>query len=145
MDNISSNIALVSLLAPIAVTATGASLILDRAGYETAAILLHVGALTGTHDADNNLVFNLAESDTIVANDFTDVVAADLVSSTLPTIDTAGEAGKAYYAEYKGSKRYIRLEYTEEGTASMIMSAIGLLGSARVAPVPSPAVGITAT
>ena len=145
MHNIYSNLALVSLLAPIAVTATGASLVLDRLGYETAAVVLLVGALTGTHDADNNLVFALEESDTIVANDFTAVAAGDIVSSTLPTLDSAGEAGKAYYAEYKGAKRYLRVKYTEEGTASMIMAVLGLLGEPREAPVPSPAVGTTAT
>lgn len=143
--NILSGLKVVNLLTAAVWTATSASKLLDRAGFQSAAILLVLGANGGTaFDASNKITPTLEESDTTADADFTTVAAANM--TVAPTvIDADGEASTVQTVEYRGSKRYIRLKLTEAGTISIPIAVVGLLGRATNEPVAAVADGVTAT
>lgn len=142
--NLIHNVKVVQLLAPQNVTATAKTTILDMAGFERAAFVVAVGAVTV--DGANYLTPKVQESDTTADADFTDVDSDDLIENGLVAIDAAGDADKAYAVEYNGKKRYTRLVLTETGaTADAEIAVIGLLGDPRHAPVDAPTVGTAAT
>ena len=144
------DLAVVQLLAPIVVSATGNSLILDTKGYESALLVLDVGVVTAG-DAANFVAVTVEECDTTVTGSFTTVAAADLIC---PDANTAGDwCGNAadnlinsttldagiYTVGYRGTKRYIRVHFAETLTFSATMSVVGILSNARHWPVTAPA------
>lgn len=153
--DIFNNLVRVGLLAPAALindTDTN-SKILDRRGFNRAAIMVYVGDLTGV-DADSTLELFLQESDTTVGTDFTAVPVASMIrdvtglssettAGLFATINATTEDLAIFLAEYRGSKRYIRIkaDFTT-GTGGITVSyivAIGLLASAQNAPGTAPA------
>lgn len=159
--NVLTNLMVFSLLAPVAVAASSASKILDVGGVSSAGgngtpgegygILLHAGTAGATLDGSNKVLFTLQESDTTADAAFTDVASTDYKygiaagAGTANTLDANSKATNSHRWEYIGSKRYIRLKYTVTGTVSIPLSIQGLLGTLRVNPASTPAVGITAT
>src|SRR5574343_661158 len=126
MRSILDNMAVRWLANAQTLTGTTKSKLLDRAGYETAAILWSVGI------------------DAAVDGDFTTVAAADLLY-TPTVVDSTNEDDVTQVMEYRGTKRYIRLLLTETGTLSGPHAIIGLLGRGVHSPLGSVAVGTTAT
>lgn len=142
--NIVHNVKQVLLLSPVVLTADAESRVLDTQGFERAAFSIQVGAVTV--DGSNYMTAKVQESDTTADADFTDVAAADLIGSTIEAIDAAGNANTVQTAEYKGTKRYLRVVLTETGTtASVACSVLGLLGDPRHAPVDAPEYGAAAS
>lgn len=94
----------------------------DLRGADSAAIVVTVGAITGTND-DSSII--LEESDESAAN-FTAVADADLLGSE----PTALEPNTAYQFGYIGTKRYIRVVFdlgTETNVAASGMVIRGHL------------------
>ena len=145
MRTVLENVELRPLLLPVVWSATAASLILDRAGFESAGIAWQVGLDAGTGLSSSHKVTpTLQESDTTVDADFTTVAAADMIYA--PTVvDSTSKDETVQRIEYKGSKRFIRLLLTETGVVSCPMAILGVLGRATNAPVSAPTLGTTAT
>lgn len=112
-------------LAPAARTTTANGTGIDLSGFNSAVVLLVVGAITdGTHTP------KVQESDD--NSTYTDVAAADLIGSlSALTASTNQKVG------YKGNKRYIRAVTTITGSPSTggIYSAVVLRGDAIKQPV----------
>lgn len=143
MRSLLDNLAVRWLANAQTLTGTTKSKLLDRAGYETAAILWSVG-VDAALDGSNYWTPTVQESDTTVDGDFTTVAAADLLY-TPTVVDSTSEDDVTQVMEYRGTKRYIRLLLTETGTLSGPHAIIGLLGRGVHSPLGSVAVGTTAT
>ncbi len=129
------------------------SSILDTQGWESKAIFVAVGDLTGV-DADSTLALNLQESDDTVGANFMAVAVAQMIRDTtgLDSTTTAGrfaylnatsEDVKVFRVEYLGTKRYIRaqLDFTTGtgGISAAPVCVLGILQCARHAPATAPA------
>lgn len=149
----------VQLLVPQTINNTDTlSSILDTQGFNSKAIFVAVGDLTGV-DADSTLALNLQESDDTVGANFTAVAVADMIRDItgLDSTSAAGRFGfmdattedvKVFRVEYRGTKRYIRaqLDFTTGtgGITAAPVCVLGILGSALHAPASAPA-PVTAT
>jgi hypothetical protein len=136
------NLARVHLLDPQDITVNDTSSnILDTQGFESAAILAIIGAIT-TPDSTSYLTPVLQESDTTADADFTDVAAGD-IQGGFSKIDSATEDQTTQIAAYIGSKRYIRVKFDitddDGGISNALVAAVGLLGVPRHAPATAPA------
>jgi hypothetical protein len=124
-DLFSSLLAVTSLVPAVrtSVSANG----VDTRGYDSAAVVIHAGAVT-----DGSFAFKLQESDDNSA--FTDVAAAD-VDGTLPTI-TTGNPNTVHLVGYRGSKRYIKPAATVTGSPATgaALAASVLLGHPQRSP-----------
>ena len=144
--DLKNNIAVVHLLDSQDVNAVDTvSSILDTAGFESAGILVNVGAMTGV-DANNFLDIVLQECATTVGADFTTVAAAD-AESAYTRIDLNTEDQASQFVGYKGGLRYIRvnLNFTDAGPLGACLVAVdGILGHPRHMPAVGPA-AVTAT
>lgn len=94
-------------------TAAVASSLVDLQGYHALDIAIVAGTVTDAGTASGYTV-KLQHSDTTVAGDFTDVVAADAINGTVSvtsTLDTDDDKiiGRLGYV---GSKRYVRVVAT---------------------------------
>lgn len=154
-----NNLGVVQLLTPQSINDTDTtSSLLDKRGFDSAAILVAIGNSTGL-DADSTLEVFIQESDTTADADFTAVAVADLQRDTtgLSSATTAGLVGTLNLATedqvtikvgYLGSKRYIRakLDFTTGtgGITACPACVVGLLGNAHQKPVSAPA-AVTAT
>lgn len=143
--NILANTKVVNLLTAASWAASSNTLILDRANFQSAAILLALGANSGTaFDASNKITPTLKESDSTALASFTAVAAADML--TAPTvIDSNAKASLVQTIEYRGSKRYILLDLVEAGIIIIPLTVIGLLGDPTNAPVGAPIQGTATT
>lgn len=139
MKDLYHNIGVVNLKDPTDLVHTDtASNLLDLQGFESAAIVVHVAALTGV-DGSNYLTPVLQECDTTAAADFTAVAAAD-IQGGFSKIDSTSEDSVVQVAGYLGAKRYIRvnLDYTGTGITAGVVGVIGIVGGARNNPVTAP-------
>lgn len=147
MRDLKNNIGVVHLLDAQDVTNTDTnSSILDLQGFDSACILVNVGAIT-TPDANSYLVPTLQESDTTTDGDFTAVAAGDIIGA-FTKIDAAAEDQVTQFVGYRGTKRYIRcrLEFTDGdgGIANCLVSVDGIVSHASEGPTVAPA-AVTAT
>jgi hypothetical protein len=95
----------------------------DVMGYGSALLVAQTGVVTLT---DTTITLTVQESDTSTASDFTDVADADLIGT---------EAADFLFSGYKGSKRYVRVRRAGAASATGIVGAIAILGTAEDAPV----------
>ena len=86
---------------------------------------------TGAIASSGNFTAKLQESDTTTSEDFTDVVAADLIG-TLPGVLLASSVAKQGYI---GNRRYIRLVTTKNSGTSIAAGAVAIKGHAATRPV----------
>ena len=141
MKDLYNNIEVVSLLAPVSVTATGSITDIDLKGFNSACILIHLGADSGTGLSTTNYwTFTLKDSDDGIT--YTNVETADMIDLTVTdgtvlVVDSTDEDNTLYKIGYVGGKRYLELTYTETTTGSnATMMAIELIkGNPEVAPV----------
>jgi hypothetical protein len=122
------NIKLISTVVPAvnaAATVTGTTV--DTAGFESATLLVNVGAIA----ASGNVTLKLQHSDTTTDGDFVDVPAAQL----LGVIPAALVASTVYKQGYIGAKRYVRAKGTLNSGTSVAYGAEFILGHARNKPV----------
>lgn len=106
---------------PIAGTA------IDTAGFESAAMVVSVGAIA----ASGNVTLKMQHSDTTTSGDFVDVPAAQLQGA----IPAALVASTVYKQGYLGAKRYLRANGVLNSGTSVAYGVDFVLGNARSAPV----------
>jgi hypothetical protein len=105
--DLKNSIDLAQSLAPAARTASANGTGVDLAGYNSAVIVFHPGAITdGTHTP------SVEESDSS-GSGYSAVAAADLIGSV-----SALAANTIQRVGYKGSKRYVRAVITVTGSPS---------------------------
>ena len=134
-----NNLAVVHLLDAQDIVATDTySAILDTNGFESAELLVNLGAATPL-SGSVYLTPILQESDTVVGTDFT-TVAAGSVLGAFTVIDAASEDSCTQHVGYIGYKRYVRVKLDVTGSLSATNVAVtGLLGHAARRPVTAPA------
>lgn len=124
----------VQACAPQAVSADKTGDAIDLLGFDSVLVELSVGVVT-----DGVYAFELQESDTTTAGDFTAVADGDLIGTEKTGIATgAGNGGSAIYKlGYIGNKRYIRYKITETsaGSTGMLAAVTAILGNPAHAPV----------
>lgn len=123
MKDLHSNIDVVSVLDPIAVTATATYSDIDLAGFNSAEIVFHVGLDAGTGlGASHKFVYSLYDSDdgdTYALVETADVLGAGTITSgVILTIDSTDEDNTVYRFGYVGGKRYLQIIGTVTGTVS---------------------------
>lgn len=114
-------------------TASGTGTIFDTQGFHSVAFLVDMKTVAAA-DADNNLAFTVQEGDSALGYDFEDVAADRLISAyTLNATDDAGSIFK--FGVTMGVKRYMRVKFTETGTADATFGVIVILGNPEEMPV----------
>lgn len=144
MNSLLDNLAVRLCQQPATLTGTTKCLMLDRAGFRSAVFLWAIGA-DAALDGSNYWTPSLEESDTTADADFTAVAAADIINNGLAVVDSTSEDSTVQIAEYRGSKRYVRLKLTETGTLSGPHCVVGLLGLPNSMPKGDVAAGTSAT
>lgn len=133
MKSIVNNIKAVLGKASAQVTASGTGLIIDTTGFHSLAVLITLAAVAAA-DADNTLAFSAQEGDSALGYDFADVPADRLISAyTLD--DTADAQSVQKFGVIFGTKRYIRVKYTETGTVDATFAVTHILGNPEEMPV----------
>ena len=142
MKDLSNNIVPVVSLAAAVRTAAANGTGVDLQGYESATVLVDVGAEGDTLSSSVYFEVSLEESDD--DSTYTDVVQADIVDGTIASggiflkLDgtTGGDpdtTGGIFRVGYVGNKRYIRVVLAKTGTHSngTPLGAMVVKGSAR--------------
>lgn len=124
---IAQGIKLVSTIVPAVNSASATGTAVDTAGFESAALVVNVGAVAGA----GNVTLKMQHSDTTTSGDFVDVPAASLQGA----IATPAVASTVYKQGYLGDKRYLRAIGTLNSGTSVAYGAVFVLGNARDKPV----------
>ena len=124
------------------VTASGDDII-DTKGFADILFLVEISAVAAG-DSSNYLLFTVEESDDDDFGDGTEAVVTDtarltsdaasavIASGVVLKIADTGLANTLVTFGYKpGTKRYVRVKWTETGTASAVFSLISLKNAAR--------------
>ena len=127
MRDIVHNIGVVQVVAPAVLAATDTSAPVDLLGFDSAALVIHTGAVVGA----GVFTAKLQESDTTTSGDFADVAAGGLIG-TFPASLAAASVVKI---GYRGFKRYVRLVTTKNGGTSIAAGAVVVKGRAVNRPV----------
>lgn len=110
--------------------------ILDRRGFESAELVLMIGANT-----DVNATFTTLLEESSDAATFTAVADADLLGTeALASFTAADDDNKVKKLGYTGSKRYLRATVTPAGNDSgnHFLAAVWVLGHPNNAPTANP-------
>ncbi len=113
--------------APQTIAASALSAAMDLKGKRNFAFLIHVGsfAFTGV----NKLTCTIHESDDNVT------YAASGNAAEILVLDTqATQENKVHELEYKGSKRYVKLDVVEAGTVTAPFAVSGICTEPEVQP-----------
>jgi len=126
-SNVGAEVSIAPLLRTTSVNGTG----VDLRDYDSATVLISVGACT-----DGAFAFEVQESDD---NSSFSAVSDDNLIGTEPTIDSDDD-NTVKRVGYVGSKRYIRVVATETGgspspATGCAFGATVLLGHPHIAPV----------
>ena len=136
--DIHSSIKAVSVLDPIAISATATHTDIDLAGWEAAELIIFAGLDAGTGlSSSHKLVFTLYDSPdgtTYTLCDDVDVLGVTVASGVILTIDAVGEDNSIYQFGYVGGQRYLQLIYTETGTVSMPLAILVVKGNGQDKP-----------
>jgi hypothetical protein len=125
MKDLSNNIVPVVSIINAVKTAAANGTGVDLQGYESATVLVDVGAEGDTLSSSVYFELSLEESDD--DSTYTDVVQADIVDGTIAS------GGIFFRVGYVGNKRYIRVVLAKTGTHSngTPIGAMVVKGSAR--------------
>jgi len=108
------------------ITATGTGSTMDRQGYELIDFIVSIGTST-TADGGNFFTISLEASDAANMSGSEVVTAANgLVGANL-VVNATADANLANHIGYNGKRRYVRLVYTETGTASVQIASVAVL------------------
>lgn len=133
MKDLLNKIKPISLLSPVVVAATGQITDIDLADFDSAVLLIDIGADAGTGlAAGHKLVFTLSDSDdgtTYTAVDAEDVLGVTAASGVILSLDSTDKDNTLYAFGYVGGKRYLQLDYTETGVVSCPMSVSIIKGN----------------
>lgn len=124
----------VLLLAPIAVSASGTSDMVDVQGANS--VEFDVAAGDFAFDGSNKLDLLLGESDD--GTTFTVVAGADMIepeNGTLAkSLDSTADKNAIHRIHYKGYKRYVQVQIVETGTVSVPLSIVAVKGHLEAMP-----------
>ena len=140
MKDLYNDLLPVKTLTPILghTTAEGTGVAVDLAGFEGALMAAHVGISGDTLSGSLKWTVQFQESDTTTPGDFADIAAADLIGgANAVVIDAAAEDDVIIARSYIGSKRYVRVLFTQTGTHTngTPIAAVVIKGKPRHAPV----------
>lgn len=120
MKDTFNNILAVSGALPVVITSSDVTTgDVDLQGYNSALLLVHVGAIVDALDASNKIALKLEHADddgTGIADSYTDVTDDDVLSNLeaissgiFKTLDADTDDSKLYAIGYTGGKRFIKL------------------------------------
>ena len=142
MQDLKENVKYVKSLSPIVQAADVDTTGVDLQGFDSAAVLVDIGAPGVTYSSSVKVDLILEESDddaTYTAVTANTSVTGGTVGSTgiFQTIDADGECNAVYGIGYVGGKRYIRvaLDFTGTHSTGTAMGVTVLLGTPLHAPV----------
>jgi hypothetical protein len=115
------------------VTATGAGTIFDTKGFHSVMFAILLAAVAAA-DADNTLAFTAEEGDSALGYDFV-AVPTDRLINAYTLDDTADAASVKKMGVATGTKRYMRIKYTETGTVDATFGVVVVLGNPEERPV----------
>lgn len=131
-SDLKNHISVVSSLAAAARTAAADGTAVDLAGYGAVQVVIPTGTISGTTPS---FTFEVQESDTTTAGDFTAVADADLDGSE-PAV-TAANDETVHEIGYRGTKRYLRVTIeTVSGTDTPTLPCAGLVVRGRPRKLP---------
>ncbi len=125
LRDLASNIGVAESIRPAVHAATLNGQTVDTRGFNSAAVLIAVGAIAGA----GNMTVKLQDSSN--GSDWTDVAAAELKGS----FPSALEANSVVKVGYLGDARYLRAVGTLNSGTSVAFSAVIVLGDADQRPV----------
>jgi len=131
MHDIANNVKIQRAQGYGAVTATGQGVTVDAAGFGSVAFGILVGTVTAA-DSSNYFTFKVQEGDASDGSDMADIPTERLIGSA--AINAVGQANSALKIGAVLFKRYVRLAWTETGTANADFGAVAVLGSPNHAP-----------
>ncbi|MCS3449567.1 MULTISPECIES: hypothetical protein [Bradyrhizobium] len=123
MRDISQNLGFAQSVAPSVLTASANGASVDTLNFESAALVVSVGAVTGA--------FSAKLQDSPDGTTFSDIAPGLLVGALPGTL----VANTVIKQGYLGSQKYLRAVLTSAGGTSIAVAATILLGSPKVAPV----------
>jgi len=139
MKDLYNKLGVVSILDPIAISATAIKEDIDLAGFNSACLLINCGLDDGTGlAADHKFVFTLQHSydgDNYANVETKDVLGVEVTSGVVLTIADTDSDNTLYKIGYVGGRRYLKLVYTVTGTVSMPMSIELVKGNPESSPV----------
>jgi len=120
------------VLAPATFSATGATASVDCKDINSLGFLLSVGSFA--FDGSNYLTVNLQESDDNSA--WSDVTQVYEGTAPAPLVlnNQATQESKSHLVEYRGGKRYARLNIVETGTVSVALSVAAISNKPELMP-----------
>jgi hypothetical protein len=125
-----------TIKAPVLTNSSTNGVYFDTRGSDAVTILALVGASTGTPSTANKMTLVVQESSSTAAASFVAVSAANLIGEVSGTtigafaiLDGAGDLSQTYKVGYIGSKRYVRVKYTETGTFPGAQIGVVAIGS----------------
>jgi hypothetical protein len=124
LRDLNSNVAALESIRPQVATAAVDGETVDLRGYDSAVIVVSVGAITGT---GGDATVTLEESDD--GTTWADVADADILG-TEPTL----AANNDYQFGYIGDARYVRATFTLGTETNVALSAMVVAGHAHKAP-----------
>lgn len=127
----------ITLLAPVAYTATVKSNGVDVAGFGSMFFNLMVGAMT--FSGTDKITVTMQHSDDDVDANYVDVGAGDAYqpevgNATMKVLDDPADANKSYNFHYLGNKQFARIVLTEAGTVSTIIAIQAIKGHPQQLP-----------
>jgi len=132
MHDLSNNVKLASVLAPVSPSATGteSGTVVDRAGYNSVTFVIHNGAVTSTGFSLTPIVKSGSATGSLSA-----VADADLIGTEAgATISGGASDGQIAKIGYIGIDRYVTVDLDVAGTATGVHSVMAVLGDPINAP-----------
>jgi hypothetical protein len=130
LRNLAQKVQVLPLLAPQTLTATTATASFDLQGCRNFAFAVQVGAMS--FSGTDKLTLQIQDSD--VNSGFEDVTAEALYTPAAQELAAAGDANKVHLVQYRGNKRFVRLNIVEAGTVSVPIAVSGLVTELEVQP-----------
>lgn len=134
MRDLVNNLKVTKAVATGTVTASGTGITIDTQGFQSIMFAVLISAVT-TADASNYITFGFAEGDASDNSDMTAVTDTDRILNSAVINNTNQDELTLKIGLSLGTKRYVRLIWTETGTASADFSGIAILGHPAHAPV----------
>lgn len=131
-NNVKQKVYHAMVLAPATFSATGATTGVDCKDINSLAFLLAVGSFA--FDGSNYLTVNMQESD----DNSTWANVTAVYEGTAPAVlvlnDQATQESKSHMVEYRGGKRYARLNIVETGTVSVALAVMAISNKPEFMP-----------
>jgi hypothetical protein len=132
MHDILNNLKFTKAKATGQVTASGTGEVVDLAGFKSVAFAILISAVAAA-DASNYLTFTVQEGSASDGSDMADIPAERILGSAV--INNTAQDEQTLKIGAISDKQYVRLKWTETGTADVTFSAIAALGNPNHAPV----------